>query len=120
MVFLEALERVADGANATPADVSLAVNEIEEAVFDGVVQQAVDGEVAPPHVLLRRLGVADLARVAAVRVTPVAAEGCHFDCATILGHSDHTEVSTHCQAAGVESQDLFRSGISGYVIVGRL
>ena len=85
-----------------------------------IVQQAVDREVAPSHVLLWRLRVADFTRVAAIRVAPVAAEGCDFNGATGLEHDNHTEVSTHRQTARVETQDLLGGGVGGHVIVGGL
>ena len=56
-VFGKAGEGIADGADLLASEIGLALNVVEEFIFEGIKKHAVDGEVAPLSIFLGGNGV---------------------------------------------------------------
>src|SRR5216683_3256248 len=79
LVFVEATMRVADGADYFLLEIVEPTDEIEHIFGLGIEQQSVDGKVAALDVKLSFGRKLHLVRMAAVRVSPVAAIGGDLD-----------------------------------------
>src|SRR3984957_19614515 len=82
-VFTETCLWVADGANDSGLQILASTHEIEDFIRFGIEQQRIDGEIPALDVILRRAGVVDPIRMAAIRVPNVRTESRHFDLQTI-------------------------------------
>ena len=144
LVLGEAALRIADGADDAGLQVVAAADKIEHAiVVQRVHQQAVDGEVAALHVLLRVFGVADAVGMASVGVGAVVAEGRDLDVVRMLGRNgrwrrlvwvpnpsflclagsfQRYQHNAELRADGVglreDAHDLRRRGIGGDIVIG--
>lgn len=116
MVLQEARARLADGADGFRLDVRAPANEVQRLVRDRVVEKAVDGEVAPLGVLLRRRE-RDRRRMAAVDVRVVGAECGDLDLVAVLHDDDDSELRADLDGAREERRDLLRPRAGGHVVV---
>lgn len=111
MVFGEALVGVADGADGFVGEILAAVDEVDDLVGLGVVEEAVDGEVAAGGVAggvgfeLDRLGMA------AVEVGAIGTECRDFDAVP----EDDAEVGADELSAGEEGSEFGGLGVGGDV-----
>jgi len=94
----------------------LAVDVVDDAVFDGVEEEAVDGEIASAGVFFRG-GEADAAGAATVFIIAVGAEGGDFDDAFVLADEDHAERGADGLRVGKELANAGRRGVGGNVPV---
>lgn len=117
-VFAESVGGIADGAEGAGFQVGEAVDVIENAVFDGVVEETVDGEIAA-------LGVGagirefDGFRAATVEVLAIAAERRDFVFGAALEDDDHAKLRADRNGSREESRDLPRVRAGGNVNVVR-
>src|SRR5690242_2295210 len=74
LVFRKAPLGIANRANYMSLEILATADEIQDFIVDGIEQKAVDGEVAPLDVFLRRLAEANFVRMAAIAVTDVASK----------------------------------------------
>src|SRR5205823_4529922 len=97
-------------------EVCAATDEIENAVFEGVEEQAIDREVTAFGVFLRG-GELDFGGASAVEVGAVGAEGGDFDDALAQADEDDTEGLPHGLRDAEERADFGGRGIGGDVVV---
>ncbi len=98
-------------------------NVVDYAVGDGIVEEAVDGQIAALGILLGAAET-DTVGMAAVAVSGVLSEGGHFDLTGRAGTQDgnHSKGGSQGQrsVATENVSDLVRSGVRGHVVVFRL
>jgi hypothetical protein len=83
----------------------------------GILEQAVDGEVAALRVGLG-VGELDLVGPAMIGISTVAAERRHFDRVPQRRHEHHAECPAHAVGAAAEDRaDLLRRGVGRDVVV---
>ena len=107
--------RLADGPDRFGPEVTLALNEIEHLLLEGVEKHAVDGEVAPLGVFFRR-GESDGGRTATVQIGAVDPEGGDFKHMIALLEADHPKgFSLGIGGFGKDGLHLVGGGGSGDV-----
>lgn len=116
LVLLEALARIPDGADDARLEIGAAADVVDHAFLDGIVEKAVDREIAPPGIALG-IGKGDGFRVASVAVLAIGAEGGDFVFTAILEHDNDAELRPDRHGAREQALDLFRPGAGGDVIV---
>jgi hypothetical protein len=89
-VFGKAGEGIADGADLLGSEIGLALDIVEEFIFEGIKKHAVDGEVAPLGIFLGG-GEGDGGGAAPVEVGAVDAEGGDFKNVVIEAEADDAE-----------------------------
>jgi hypothetical protein len=123
VVFAEPLVGVADGADHAGPQVLAAADVVDDRVprkfRQRVLEEAVDGEVAPPRVVLG-VGELDLAGPPAVFVAPLEAEGGDLDLVAHQPHQRHAERLADELAAAEEPRHDFRGRVGGDVVIGGL
>ena len=117
-VFGKAGEGIADGADLLGSEVGLALDVVEEFIFEGIKKHAVDGEVAPLSIFFGG-GEGDGGGSATVEVGTVDAEGGDFKNVIVEAESDDAE----CFALGIggfgeEELDLVGGGGGGDIDIG--
>ncbi len=86
LVFAEAQLRLADGSHHALSEIFPPPDKIQHPVAaERIHQQAVDGEVAPLHVLLRTLGILHVIGMTAIRIDTVAAKGSYLNRVRMFG-----------------------------------
>lgn len=111
VVFLESGGGLANGADELGFEVGLAVDVVDERAGFGVVEEAVDGEIAALGILFWS-GIGDGFGAAAIAIGAVGAEGGDFDPALAGGgDDDDAEVGADELAAWEQFGDL--SGVCG-------
>ena len=89
-VFGKAGEGIADGADLLGSEIGLALNVVEEFIFEGIKKHAVNGEVAPLSIFLGG-GEGDGGGTAPVEVGAVDAEGGNFKNVVVEAEADDAE-----------------------------
>ena len=89
-VFGKAGEGIADGTDLLGCEIGLALDVVEEFVFEGIKKHAVDGEVAPLSIFFGG-GEGDRGGSATVEVGTVDAEGGDFKNVIVEAESDDAE-----------------------------
>ena len=89
-VFGKAGEGIADGADLLCSEIGLALNVVEEFIFEGIKKHAVNGEVAPLSIFLGG-GEGDGGGTAPVEVGAVDAEGGNFKNVVVEAEADDAE-----------------------------
>jgi hypothetical protein len=89
-IFGKAGEGIADGADLFGSEIGLALDVVEEFVFDGIKKHAVDGEVAPLGIFLGG-GEGDGGGAATVEVGAVEAKGGDFKNVVVEAEADDAE-----------------------------
>ena len=89
-VFGKAGEGIADGPDLLGGEIGLALNVVEEFIFEGIKKHAVDGEVAPLSIFLGG-GEGDGGGTAPVEVGAVDAEGGNFKNVVVEAEADDAE-----------------------------
>lgn len=89
-VFGKTGEGIADGADLLGSEIGLALNVVEEFIFEGIKKHTVDGEVAPLGIFLGG-GEGDGGGAATVEVGAVEAEGGDFKDVVIEAEADDAE-----------------------------
>ena len=116
VVFAEAIGGVADGAEDFVIEVVPAADEVEEAVIDGVEEEAIDGEVAAFGVFLGG-GELNFGGSSAIEIDAVVAEGGDFDDAWANADEDDAERLTDGLGVAEEGPNLRRQGVGGNVVI---
>ena len=119
MVLGEPFRRRADGADDPGAQVRFAADPIVQLLPHRIVEQAVDGEVAPAGVGLR-VAERDPFRVPAILVIRLGPEGGHLELVAAFDHHHHPELAPDGNRAFEEVLDLFRQGGGDDVVIARL
>ena len=119
LVFFKPLQRVADRSNDPGLDVLAAADIIDHALLGWIVQEAVDREIAPQHILTR-IGKRDTDRPPPVDVSLIGAKRGHFERVSPVNHQDDTESSAHGLGTRKYSNDLIGPRARGDVVVRRL
>ena len=68
-----------DRTNHTSFQVFATPDIIEHFIFEGIQQQAIDREIAAPHIFLRIFTETDFVRMTPVRVANIRPKGCDLD-----------------------------------------
>ena len=120
LVFGETFARIADGAKPPGRQIVLPADVIDDPLFDRIVKQPVDGEIAAAGVFLGGTE-GDAVGMPAVAVGGVFAEGGDLDHARRLRPFDgnHAERSADRQRAMAAEKflDLRRRGVGGHVVI---
>jgi hypothetical protein len=117
-VFGKAGEGIADGADLLGCEIGLAVDVVEEFIFEGIKKHAVDGEVAPLGIFLGG-GEGDGGGPATVEVGAVDAEGGDFKNVVIEAEADDAEGFTlGIGGFGEKGLDLVGGGRGGDINIG--
>ena len=117
-VFGKAGEGIADGADLLGSEIGLALDVIEEFVFEGIEKHAVDGEVAALGIFLGG-GEGDGGRAATVEVGAVDAEGGDFEDVIVDAEADYAEgFALRVGGFGEEGLDLVGGGGGGDIDIG--
>ena len=117
-VFGKAGEGIADGADLLGCEIGLAVDVVEEFIFEGIKKHAVDGEVAPLGIFLGG-GEGDGGGAAAVEVGTIDAEGGDFKNVIVEAESDDAEgFALGIGGFGEEGLDLVGGGGGGDIDIG--
>jgi len=117
-IFGKAGEGIADGADLLGCEIGLAVDVVEEFIFEGIKKHAVDGEVAPLGIFLGG-GESDGGGAATVEVGAVDAEGGDFEDVIVEAESDDAEsFALGVGGFGEEGLDLVGGGRGGDIDIG--
>ena len=117
-VFGKADEGITDGANLLSCEVGLAVDVVEEFIFEGIKKHAVDGEVAALGIFLGG-GEGDGGGAATVEVGTVDAEGGDFEDVIVEAEADNAEgFALGIGSFGEEGLDLVGGGGGGDIDIG--
>jgi len=117
-VFGKAGEGIADGADLLASEIGLAVDVVEEFIFEGIKKHAVDGEVAPLGIFLGG-GEGDGGGAATVEVGAVDAEGGDFKNVVVDAEADDAEgFALGVGGFGEEGLDFVRGGGGGDIDIG--
>ena len=98
--------RIADGADDPLFKIFLATDKIENLLLDGIVEHAIDGEVASFSVLLGSCRI-DASGPSSIDVAAVFAEGSDFIMVPLLDDDDDAKGNSDRNGAGKQSLDLF-------------
>lgn len=115
-VFFEAFLGVADGAEGARFEIGPAVDVVDDFAGEGILKEAVDGEVAALGVFLGR-GEFNGFGAATVFVGAIGAEGGDLDHFVIAFHDDDAEVCADGIGSFEKGLDLGGSGGGGEVVV---
>jgi hypothetical protein len=118
-VLAETPGRLADGAYEPGREVLLSADEVEDRAGLGILEHAVDGEVAATGIGLG-VGVPNPCGMAAVEHADILAEGRDLEGVSLLANQDDAERRADEDRLGEERLDLVRAGGGGEVIVLRL
>ena len=117
-VFGKAGEGIADGADLLASEIGLALDVVEEFVFEGIKKHAVDGEVTPLSIFLGG-GEGDGGGPATVEVGTVDAEGGNFKNVIVQAESDDAEsFALRIRGFGKEGLDFVGGGGGGDIDIG--
>ena len=118
VVFGEPFRGRADGADDPRAQVGFAADPVVQLFAHGVVEQAVDGEVAAAGV---GHGVAehDAARAAAILVIGLGPESGDLEGLAVFDHHHNAELASDGQCAPEKAFDLLRQGGGDDVVIAR-
>ncbi len=117
-VFGKAGEGIADGADLLGSEIGLALNVVEEFIFEGIKKHAVDGEVAPLGIFFGG-GESDGGGATTVEVGPVDAEGGDFKNVVIEAEADDAEgFALRIGGFGKKGLDFVGGGGGGDVDIG--
>ena len=117
-VFGKAGEGIADGADLLGSEIGLALDVIEEFVFEGIEKHAVDGEVAALGIFLGG-GEGDGGGAATVEVGAVDAKGGDFKNVVVEAEADDAEgFALGIGGFGEKGLDLVGGGRGGDIDIG--
>ena len=117
-VFGKAGEGIADGADLLGSEIGLALDVVEEFIFEGIKKHAVDGEVAPLGIFLGG-GEGDGGGPAPVEIGAVDAEGGDFKNVVVEAEADDAEgFALGIGGFGEEGLDLVGGGGGGDIDIG--
>ena len=117
-VFGKAGEGIADGAYLLGSEIGLALNVVEEFIFEGIKKHAVDGEVAPLGIFLGG-GEGDGGGAATIKVGAVDAEGGNFKNVVVEAEADDAEgLALRIGGFGEEGLDFVGGGRGGDINIG--
>ena len=118
LVFAEAGDWIANGANDSGREIAPAADEVDEAIGHRVVEHPVDGEIAAGRVLFGG-GKRDHLRPAPVEVFVVRAERGHLEGAALFHDQNHAKVRADRLRVGKQRLHLGRFGRGGEVKIVR-
>ena len=117
-VFGKAGERIADGADLLGSEIGLALDVVEEFIFEGIKKHAVDGEVAPLGIFLGG-GEGDGGGAAPVKVGAVDAESGDFKNMVVEAEADDAEgFALRIGGFGEKGLDFVGGGGGGDIDIG--
>ena len=117
-VFGKAGEGIADGADLLGSEIGLALDVVEEFVFEGIKKHAVDGEVAPLGILFGG-GEGDGGGAAPVEVGAVDAEGGNFKNVVVEAEADDSKgFALWVGGFGEKGLDFVGGGRGGDIDIG--
>lgn len=116
VILVEALIGIPDGAQEAVFQVGAATDMVDDFPGFRILEETVDGEVAPPGILFGG-GKDDTLGAAPVPVLPVAAEGGDFVFDSPAGHDNHTEMGADHAGPGEEGGHLLGAGVGRDVVV---
>jgi len=117
-VFGKAGEGIADGADLLGSEIGLALDVVEELIFEGIEKHAVDGEVAPLGIFLGG-GEGDGGGAATVEVGAVDAEGGDFKNVVVEAEADDAEgFALRIGGFGEKGLDFVGGGGGGDIDIG--
>ena len=117
-VFGKAGEGIADSAYLLGSEIGLALNVVEEFIFEGIKKHAVDGEVAPLGIFLGG-GEGDGGGAAPVEIGPVDAEGGNFKNVVVEAEADDAEgFALRIGGFGEEGLNFVGGGGGGDIDIG--
>ncbi len=117
-VFGKAGEGIADGADLLGCEIGLALDVVEEFIFEGIEKHAVDGEVATLSIFLGG-GESDGGGAATVEVGAVEAEGGDFKNVVVEAEADDAEgFALGVGGFGEKGLDLVGGGRGGDIDIG--
>ena len=117
-VFGKAGEGIADGPDLLGGEIGLALNVVEEFIFEGIKKHAVDSEVAPLSIFLGG-GEGDGGGAATVEVGAVDAKGGDFKNMVVEAESDDAEsFALRIGGFGKKGLDFVGGGRGGDINVG--
>lgn len=105
VVFLKASAGIPDGANDSRAQIVESADVVDDCMAGGIVEQAIDGEVASPGILIGA-GELDGDGAASIRAADIAAEGGDLKIAIADGHERDAERLADEPRAGEAGGDL--------------
>ena len=92
------------------------VAQIDHAIFNGIVNHAVDRKISAADILFKT-AVTHVTRMAPVQIGPVVAIARDLKPVSVEQHQDHAELRADRNRVGKDSLDVFRPGIGRDVIV---
>jgi hypothetical protein len=117
-VFGKAGEGIADGADLLGSEIGLALDVVEEFIFEGIKKHAVDGEIAALGIFLGGCE-SDGGGAATIEVGAVDAEGGDFKNVVIEAEADDAEgFALWIGGFGEKALDLVGGGRSGDIDIG--
>ncbi len=116
MIFGEAMLWLADGTEDSIFQVLLAADVVDHSVFDRVIEQAIDGEIASLGVFLGG-GEADGGWTAAVFIRDIRTERRDFDNAFPLADEDDAESRADSLCVAKQLANALGRGIGGDVVI---
>src|SRR5262249_44711787 len=118
-VFLKSRVRIADGANDFRVDICASIDVVNDLMRKRVIQQTIDREISPQHVLLR-VGEYHTARVSTVDIGFIGPKGRDLKWMAPLDYEYNTKLRTNCFGSRKNSCDLVRMRACSNVVVSRL
>jgi len=118
MIFGKAFVGRTDGSEQTAAEICFSTDPIVGAALERVVEQTVDGEVAPECIGLRA-GKADLVRMPAIGVIRLCAEGSHLEWFVRFHNQHDAELFADWNGMRKDAFDLVRASGGGHIVIVR-
>lgn len=115
-IFSESIFGATDRAKATSAQILDAPDEVDHTPIGGHLEEAVDGEVAPPRILLRGPEL-DARGPTAVEIVTIPPKGGHLDGVPHAAHEHHSETRANSAGSGEVTGDLLGPRIGGDVVI---
>jgi hypothetical protein len=108
--------RGSDGTEHALFQIGLTADMVDDALLDGIAEEAVHGEVAPFRILLSG-GKSHALGMAAIFITAVRAKRGHLDMMLTVSHDDYTEVRPDGEGSRKQCDDLIGRGTGGDIEV---
>jgi hypothetical protein len=117
-IFPKSFGGIADGAEHSVSKVFLSLVKIENRIVQGIVEERIDGEIAPGGVFLDRTET-DGFRMPGVFVSAIASERRDFRLHIVLDNPDGAETGAYVDVVGKDTPDGVGMGIGGDIDVFR-
>ena len=118
-ILSEPCGRIADGPDHTPRQVAASVDGVDEPIPLGIIEHAVDGEIAALCILAPR-GGQHVVGVTPVGIGPLLSKASHLVGVSRQQHTKNAEALTHGDGSFEQDGHLFRSGVGGDIPIFRI